>query len=75
MKTQTTEYTQEQIEDVQRTHQIIQGIATKYAKLIEKRIDNTDNLSSEDIHDLYDGFQSLGHIIASMERLERIKKN
>ena len=51
----------------------IEEIAIKYAGLIEKRIDNTDTLSGEDINDIYDGIQSLGHIIASMERLERME--
>lgn len=53
----------------------IEDIAIKFAELIEKRIDNTDDLSGKNVQDIYDGIQSLGHIVASMERLDHMKSD
>ncbi|MCI8992997.1 MAG: hypothetical protein HFG80_09830 [Eubacterium sp.] len=52
----------------------MESIVEKYAGLVEKRISNTENLSGEDLRDIYDGIHSLGYIVASLERLYRMEE-
>lgn len=52
---------------------VVDEIAFKYAKLVNERIDKVDNgLTGEDLREVYDGIQMLGHITATMERLSRM---
>ena len=52
---------------------VVNGIAFKYAKLVDERIDKVENgLTGEDLREVYDGIQMLGHITATMERLSRM---
>lgn len=52
----------------------VERIASKYVKLVEERIDNTQNgLSGQDLRDIYDGIQLLGNIMSTLERLSRMK--
>lgn len=51
----------------------VQRIAVKYAKMVEKRIDNTQTgLRGTDLREIYDGIQMLGNITATLERLSHI---
>ena len=53
---------------------IVERIATKYAKLVENRIDAIQgDLTGIDLSDTYDGIQRLGHIVATMERFGRME--
>ncbi|RKJ01962.1 hypothetical protein D7X87_18675 [bacterium D16-54] len=53
---------------------IVERIATKYAKLVENRIDAIQgDLTGIDLRDTYDGIQMLGHIVATMERFGRME--
>lgn len=49
-------------------------IAEKYAGLVEKRIDDTEELSGQELRDIYDSIQTLGHIAATLERLNHIRR-
>lgn len=52
---------------------VVDEIAFKYAKLVNERIDKVENgLTGEDLREVYDGIQMLGHITATMERLSRM---
>lgn len=52
---------------------VVEEIAFKYAKLVNERIDKVENgLTGEDLREVYDGIQMLGHITATMERLSRM---
>lgn len=48
-------------------------IAEKYAKLVEERIDSTEELTGKDLRDIYEGIQMLGHIMATLERFSRME--
>lgn len=61
------------IEAIESFYETVARIAAKYAKLVEDRIDSVKNgLTGEDLHDVYDGIQMLGHITATMEKSRRI---
>ena len=52
---------------------VVDEIALKYAKLVNERIDKVENgLTGEDLREVYDEIQMLGHITATMERLSRM---
>ena len=52
---------------------VVDEIAFKYANLVNERIDKVENgLTGEDLREVYDGIQMLGHITATMERLSRM---
>lgn len=51
----------------------VESIAEKYADLVEKRIDNTEELTGENLKDIYSGIQMLGHIAMTFERLSRME--
>lgn len=53
----------------------VERVAEKYANLVEKRIDNAEDLTGTDLHDIYEGIQMLGHIVATLERFSRMKGN
>lgn len=48
-------------------------IAEKYADLVEKRIDGTGSLAGQDLRDVYDSIQMLGHITATLERFSKMR--
>lgn len=52
--------------------QTVESVAEKYAALVEKRIDETNELTGTDLHDIYDGIQMLSHIVATLERFSRM---
>lgn len=52
--------------------EMVRRIAIKYAKLVEGRIDAVEtSLTGTDLRDIYDAIQMLGHITATMDRLNR----
>ena len=51
----------------------MESIVEKYAGLVEKRISNTENLSGEDLQEIYQGIQSFWHIVSSLERICRME--
>ncbi len=48
-------------------------IAEKYTDLVEKRVDATESLTGQDLRDIYDSIQMLGHITATLERFNNMK--
>ncbi|MCI9597881.1 MAG: hypothetical protein HFE75_11430 [Firmicutes bacterium] len=51
---------------------IVERVAVKYAKLVEKRIDSVNGeLTGTELRDVYDGVQMLGNVTATLERLSR----
>ena len=52
----------------------VENIAKKYAALVEKRIDKTQELAGTDLHEIYEGIQMLGHIVATLERFSRMER-
>lgn len=52
--------------------QTVESVAEKYAALVEKRIDETNELTGTDLRDIYDGIQMLSHIVATLERFSRM---
>lgn len=52
--------------------QTVESVAEKYAALVEKRIDETNDLTGTDLRDIYDGIQMLSHIVATLERFSRM---
>ena len=52
----------------------VERVAEKYASLVEKRIDRTEDLTGTDLHDIYEGIQMLGHVVATLERFSRMGK-
>ena len=51
-----------------------ESIAAKYANMVEDRIDDVKNgLTGVDLKDVYECIQILGHIVATLERLSRMK--
>lgn len=48
-------------------------IADKYADLVEQRIDGAESLTGQDLRDVYDSIQMLGHITATLERFNKMK--
>jgi len=59
--------------NIEKLENIVKNVAEKYAALVEKRIDNTQELTGTDLHDIYEGIQMLGHIVATLERFSRMK--
>lgn len=51
----------------------VESIAQKYAELVEKRIDGTNELTGDNLNDIYSGIQMLGHIVMTLERFSRIE--
>ncbi len=51
----------------------VESIAQKYADLVEKRIDGTNELTGDNLNDIYSGIQMLGHIVMTLERFSRIE--
>ncbi len=59
--------------DEKKLEEIVNEIALKYAKLVNDRIDKAEKgLTGEDLREIYDGIQMLGHVTATMERLSRM---
>lgn len=59
--------------DEKKLEEIVNEIALKYAKLVNERIDKAEKgLTGEDLREIYDGIQMLGHVTATMERLSRM---
>lgn len=52
----------------------VEQVAKKYANLVEKRIDGANELTGVDLHDIYEGIQMLGHIVATLERFSRMDR-
>lgn len=52
----------------------VERVAEKYAGLVENRIDSAKELTGQDLHDIYEGIQMLGHIVATLERFSRMDK-
>ena len=51
----------------------VESIAQKYSDLVEKRIDGTNELTGDNLNDIYSGIQMLGHIVMTLERFSRIE--
>ncbi len=48
-------------------------IAGKYFDLVEKRIDSAEELTGNNVREIYDSIQMMGHITATLERFSRMK--
>lgn len=64
----------EVINNIDELEQGIVRISKKYMALVERRIDGADELTGENLRDIYDGIQMLGHIVATMERFSRMEQ-
>ena len=61
------------MEEKEKFIKTVEKIALKYAELVEKRIDNAQELKGDDLSDIYNGIHMLTHTTAMLERLGRIK--
>lgn len=61
------------MQNTDKLEKTVKNVAEKYAELVEKRIDSTKELTGTDLHDIYEGIQMLGHIVATLERFSRMK--
>ncbi len=59
------------MEENKELEQALRRIAEKSAALVEGRIDDTMELTGTALKDIYDGVHILGHVVATLERLNR----
>lgn len=52
----------------------VRSIAEKYADLVEKRIDEAESLTGNDMTEIYTCIQMLDHIVMALERFSRISE-
>ena len=48
-------------------------LKSQVESIAEKRIDGTNELTGDNLNDIYSGIQMLGHIVMTLERFSRIE--